>query len=320
MSDAIDSLNGNPLERLTSEMSPGVQSNCTSRLTLNIVNPSIKISNPAYCLISWNVDRYNEVIHNWLKQLLTTSRPDVVFLSETKIVEDQLRAYFSEFTEYNSIINVHNPTRYHGVAVLIRRDHSYIPFNVNMNIQARQDAKDGNPISGRLIAFQLDDDFIVVGTYVPNSGVGKPDNHVVSKFEYRVRIWDPALQSLLNTFQNMKPTIWLGDINVAPTELDVSNPKTMCKVSGFTPQERHSFSQFITAGNWVDIWRSQHPTAREYTWVSYKPRTNYGMRLDSIIVSSHFWNKDVCRINSTFMMPNCGTATDHVPIGAYIAR
>lgn len=290
----------------------------TKPLTLNIISPYV--SKPTYCFISWNVDRYNRPIHDWLKNLLITNHPDVVFLSETKSSEDNLKAYFAEFVEYNYIINAHNPTHHHGVAALIRKDHNYVPFAVNMNIPARQDTKDGDATMGRLIAFQLDDDFIVVGTYVPNSGVGRPDNHRVSKFDYRIRIWDPALQTLLNSFQAIKPTIWLGDINVAATELDVSNPKTMCKVSGYTPQERHSFAQFVTAGNWVDIWRSQHPNAREYTWVSYKRRNGYGMRLDSIIVSSSLWNKEICRINSTFMIPNCELDTDHIPVGAYIYK
>ena len=278
-------------------------------LTLNIVKS-------IYCLISWNVDIYNEAIHEWLKQLLFTSRPDIVFLSETKISECKLRTYFAEFLEYNYVINAHCPVHHHGVAALIRKDHSYLVFNVNMDIPARQDSKDPDPTVGRLISFQVDDQFIVVGTYVPNSGVGRPDPHLIPKLQYRVTIWDPALQALLNSFRVMKPTIWLGDINVAATELDVSNPKTMCKVAGFTPQERYSFQQFMNSGDWLDIWRMQHLNVREYTWVSYKRRNGYGMRLDNIIVSSDL--KD--RINSTFVVPNCSTDTDHVPVVAYINK
>jgi len=265
-----------------------------------------------YCILSWNVDCYNDIIHSWVKPLLETSRPDVLFLSETKTTYDKLRVYFDELTEYNYIINVHEPTRYHGVAALIRKDHTFTQFAVDLKVQARSDTKDGNPVTGRIIAFQLDDQYIVVGTYVPNSGV-RDDR--VTKLPYRINVWDPALQSLLNVCCTVKPTIWIGDINVAPSEIDVSNPKTMCKMAGFTPEERHSFSQFISTG-WVDVWRKQHPDIREYSWRGNSPKPGYGMRLDNIIVSS----EAAPHIINTFMIPDCIPNSDHIPVGAYINR
>lgn len=288
----------------------------TCQLELNVKTLTLNIIRPLYSIITWNVDGYSDIIHNWLKQLINNNKPDIIFLNETKTDADKLNLLFSEFTDYNFIINVHIPFRYHGVAFLIRKDHTYTPFDVDMNIPSRQDTTNGDPSNGRLIAFEFNNDFIVVGTYVPNSGTRGTDNHIIPKFDYRVKIWDPALQLLLNTFQTMKPTIWLGDINVASSELDVSNAKTMNKMAGFTPEERVSFNSFIKEGNWIDIWRHQHPGISEYTWVSYNPRPNYGMRLDNIIVSSHLLN----RIHNTFTLPNCGTSTDHLPIGACIIK
>lgn len=266
--------------------------------------------NTPYCILSWNVDCYNDIIHSWVKPLLETSRPDILFLSETKTSYENLQTYFNELTEYNYIINVHEPKRYHGVAVLIRKDRSFVQFAVDLKVQARSDTKDGNPVTGRIIALQLDDKYIVVGTYVPNSGV-RSDR--VQKLPYRINIWDPALQSLLKICRETKPTIWLGDINVAPDDIDVSNPKTMCKMAGFTPEERQSFSQFMKTG-WVDIWRNQHPDIREYSWRGNSPKPGYGMRLDNIIVSSEV----VPYVLNTFMMPDCIPNSDHIPIGAYI--
>lgn len=282
-----------------------------TQLTLSAKAP--EAADAPYCFLSWNVDCYNDIIHSWMKPLLQTSRPDVVFLSETKADQDTLRMFFDDFTEYNYIINVHDPKRYHGVAALIRKDRKYTQFNVDLKVQARHDTKDGNPVTGRVIAFQLDDQYIVVGAYVPNSGVRDDRVH---KLPYRINIWDPSLYALLNVCRSAKPTIWLGDINVAPSELDVSNPKTMCKMAGFTPEERQSLRQFMANGSWVDIWRMQHPDTREYSWRSYSPRPNYGMRLDNIIVSSEV----VPHVIGTFMMPECIPNSDHIPVGAYINK
>lgn len=266
-----------------------------------------------YCFISWNVDCYNDIIHSWMKPLLQTSRPDVFFLSETKADYNTLCAYFNDFTEYNYIINVHDPKRYHGVAVLIRKDHKYTQFAVDLKIQARSDTKDGNPVTGRVIAFQLNDEYIIVGTYVPNSGVRDDKIH---KLPYRVNIWDPALYALLNVCVTYKPTIWLGDINVAPDDLDVSNPNTMSKMAGFRPEERESFKQFMSSGLWVDVWRVQHPNTREYSWRGNTPKPGYGMRLDNIIVSSEV----APHVLNTFMMPDCIPNSDHIPIGVFINK
>ena len=265
-----------------------------------------------YCIISWNVDCYNDIIHSWIKQLVQSNRPDVIFFSETKSTYDKLKSYFDELTEYNFIINVHDPVRYHGVAVLIRKDHTFTQFAIDLKIQARNDTKDGNPVTGRIISFQLNDHYIIVGTYVPNSGI-RDDK--VTKLPYRINIWDPALQSLLNICRTIKPTIWIGDINVAPEDIDVSNPKTMSKMAGFRPEERLSFSKFMETG-WVDPWRSQHPDTREYSWRGNSPKPGYGLRLDNIIVSSDI----ASNVLNTFMIPNCIPNSDHIPIGAYINR
>lgn len=264
-----------------------------------------------YCLISWNVDLYNDIIHSWVRTMLENRKPDVLFLSETKQDVDTLKCYFEELNEYNYIINSHQPKRYHGVAMLIRKDRKYTRFELDLKIVARSDTKDGNPVTGRVIVIELEEKYMIVGTYVPNSGNGKDS---IRKLPYRVNIWDPALQSLLNVCKARNPTVWLGDINVAIEDLDVSNPKTMCKMAGFRPEERQSIAKIMTSGEWFDIWRLQHPDSRQYSWIGNTPKPGYGMRLDNIIVS----NEVVPNVVSTFMIPDCIPNSDHVPVGAYI--
>ena len=262
--------------------------------------------NKPYCLLSWNVDGYSDSIHSWLGYLLVTSRPDVVFLSETKRKHDKLKFYFDQFTEYNYIINAHIPSQYHGVVALIRKDRTFIPFNIDLNIPARSDTKSGNPVTGRVIVFNFEDEFIVVGTYVPTSTN-------LEKLQYRVVTWDPALTSLLNVCRQIKPTVWLGDINVAPSEIDVSHPS--CSMIGFSPEERASFAKFISLGDWIDIWRYQHPTTKEYSWKGYTPKQGFGMRIDNIVISKELLK----HVNGSFIMGDC-ILSDHVPIGVYINK
>jgi exodeoxyribonuclease-3 len=256
----------------------------------------------ALTCISWNINGYNEIVHNYMRQLLST-RPDVVFLNETKRKEETLNSYFSEFTDYNVIINVHVPAQYHGVAMLVRKDRKYTLIPIDLGVPSRQDTKDGNPVTGRLIALALEERLLICGTYVPNSG------NKWCKLPYRIDTWDPALFNILNHFKNHGPTLWFGDLNVAPTDFDLSQPQRMATWPGASPQERANFDVFMKNG-WVDLWRTHHPKVPGYSWRGTATSGNYGMRLDHLIVTANL----VPYTTETFMLPQA-PHSDHIPIG-----
>lgn len=275
---------------------------CKSMIELNIVSPF-------YVMLSWNINGYSDDIHSWLLSLTRTSRPDIIFLSETKRKEDLLRSKFSEFTDYNVIINVHTPSTFHGVAMLIRKDHTYQEIRVNFGIPVRSDNKCNDACSGRVISIMFNNKMYILGTYVPNSG--RSDEN---KLSYRINIWDPAVKQYLELLRSNGPTIWMGDINVALDDIDVSNSKAMSRYAGFTPMERANLRSLLQSGDWVDIWRQHHPTDRSYTWVGSPHQSNFGMRLDNIIITKSLAGK----IINSFIMDDCPQSSDHLPIGIYI--
>jgi len=288
-------------------------------LTLNVTTPdpvptgTIKSKHDitlekTYTVLSWNINGYSNDIHTWLLLLAQSSRPDIIFLSETKKKPEDLTQFFNCFTEYNYIINSHCPTNLHGVAMLIRKDHTYDNIPITMNISPRSDTKTTEASCGRLILINLNKSVYILGSYTPNSG--RSD---AVKYNYRTNIWDPAFFLLLEQLRNIGPVMWIGDINVALDDIDVSNPKTMCRYAGFTPQERDNFKSLLNTGNWLDIWRYQHPTDKLYTWCGNPPRANYGLRLDNIIISSPLLSKIV----NTFSISECPLSADHIPIGIH---
>ena len=120
------------------------------------------MSSTHYIILSWNVDGYNNDVHNWLLQLVKISRPDVIFLSETKRKAQDLTSLFSVFTEYNIIINAHIPTNFHGVAMFIRKDHSYEELPITMNIPVRKDSKSKEAAIGRIIVIRLNKEMYII--------------------------------------------------------------------------------------------------------------------------------------------------------------
>lgn len=259
-----------------------------------------------YSLFSWNVNSYMDNRHIWLLNYITKNKPDVIFLSETKKNETHLKQLFDQFTDYNYVINTHNPTHWHGVAMLINKRHTFQRLDITLDINVRSDNKSNDPCLGRVIGILINNKINIIGTYIPNSG-----NNDNVKYNYRTNIWDKAFYDLLSSF-SQKQTVWLGDINVALTEDDVSNVRIMCKYAGFTLKERENFYRFLVNNNWIDVWRYRNHYDKIYTWHGTKNPLEYGMRLDNILVTSNII-KGIK--NASFIVTNI---SDHIPVCATI--
>jgi exodeoxyribonuclease III len=270
---------------------------------------------------SWNVNIYSEDVHKFLTQYINKYCPAVIFLSETKKQEDVLQKYFTEFKDYNYIINAHKPAKFHGVAFLIHKDYTFDRMNTKMNIKCRQDSVGNCASVGRVIAFSLskkswNNKFLyIVGSYTPNSG-----QRDQVKLDYRVKDWDLEFKKcFLDYFVEhgiQSSVIWLGDINVALDEIDVSHVSKMKSYAGFTSQERQNFRNILEEKDekgecrWVDIWRSQHKNKSGFTWRGRNGDPNYGMRLDNIIIS----NELVKNVVDSEIVNEKAESADHVPV------
>lgn len=159
--------------------------------------------------------------------------------------------------------------------------------DTNLNIVCRHDSLSGDVSVGRIISLELNNNIIVVSTYIPKSGYGRSEQN----YHYRTKIWDPALYQYLNNMKNNnKNVVWIGDINVASNNIDVYNPGIMCNYSGFSKLERNNLNKFYK-NDWYDVWRLKNNNVKKYTHIGYKPRENYGMRIDNIIVTKNLLEK-----------------------------
>ena len=72
---------------------------------------------------------------------------------------------------------------------------------------------------------------------------------------------DPHLKKYVSILQEKKPVIFTGDLNVGHLDRDIHNPeaKHIVKQAGLTPQERASFSNFLSETGCVDAFRYFHP-------------------------------------------------------------
>jgi len=122
-----------------------------------------------------------------------------------------------------------------------------------------------------------------------------------------------------------KPVIWTGDLNVAPTAIDLGNPKTNWnKTAGYTEAETTAFAKILNssgdddAGKFVDIWRKLHPNDHHYTYFSFRfncRAKGIGWRLDMFVLSDRILDRvRMCEIRSEIY-----GASDHCPIVLEVA-
>lgn len=89
----------------------------------------------------------------------------------------------------------------------------------------------------------------------------------------------PLMKRLQNDGREL---IVCGDINIAHQRIDLKNWRGNQKNSGFLPEERAWFNQWIEAG-FTDVLRQLHPEKEQYSWWSNRGQAranNVGWRID----------------------------------------
>ena len=111
--------------------------------------------------------------------------------------------------------------------------------------------------------------------------------------------------------------LWLGDMNVAPEDIDVTNPASKKKHVCFTREIRDIFAQ--TREGLVDLLRKFHPEAGVYTFYDYRVSNSLaqgiGWRIDHMLASTSL--AELAQSCSPDIEPRkWDKPSDHVPLSA----
>ena len=173
---------------------------------------------------------------------------------------------------------------------------------------------DEHDAEGRIITVDFPQ-FSMTNVYVPNSG------QKLERLDYRTKKWDVDFLAFHQKRAKDRgvPVMWVGDLNVAHTNLEVWNDgaKHLAKQAGVTQQERDSFQAQLDSG-FVDAFRKLHPEAKGcYSYWSQRAgnrEPNKGLRLDYFICSPELFDesKDVVVRDSYVLYDVMGS--DHCPV------
>lgn len=205
-----------------------------------------------------------DIVIEWL----TEHEPDVLAIQEIKCENDKFPT--DAFEEAGWQVAVHGQKSYNGVAIVSRSPIK----NVRTGF--------GDPTwpeDCRIITAEVDG-VEIVNTYVPNgTSVGS------EKFEYKLR-WLPRFgQFIADRYSRDYPVVWLGDINIAPTEKDLFDAAKHVGKVGFHPDEHEALRRLMDWG-WIELFREFEQDGGHYTfWEFVIPKAferNLGWRIDHI--------------------------------------
>ncbi|CAH3177521.1 unnamed protein product, partial [Porites evermanni] len=176
------------------------------------------------------------------------------------------------------------------------------PLNVSYGIGIEEHDNEGRVITAEFKEFYL------VASYVPNAV------RSLSRLDYR-QGWDKDFRDYLKNLDKNKPVILCGDLNVAHKEIE--NPKTNTKNTGFTREERHSFTELLEE-SFVHSFRHFYPDKpKQYSFWSYMRNArakNVGWRLDYFVVSE----RRVPKLSDSLIRQRV-KGSDHCPVVLLLA-
>ncbi len=219
-------------------------------------------------LISWNVNGIRACVKKGFEEYFKNVDADIFCIQETKCQEDQISLQFEGYEQY---WNCAKKKGYSGTAIFTKKKPLSVKYGVGSDEQETE---------GRIITLEFEE-FFMENVYTPNS------QRDLARRDYRLE-WEDKLRTYLKELDAIKPVIYCGDLNVAHQEIDLKNPKSNKKNSGFTEEERGKMTELLEAG-FVDTYRHFYPEKEgAYTWWSYMMKIrerNIGWRIDYFIVS-----------------------------------
>ncbi len=225
-------------------------------------------------LVSWNVNGIRASSKKGLTQFILDEEPDILCLQEVKAHQEQceepLRKLGYDHSYWSSAVR----KGYSGVATFLHHQ----PRHVATGISVHEYDSEGRFVITEHEAFDL------YNIYFPNGGSGEV------RHNFKQQFLKDLVSHLKPKLQAGRPVIVVGDYNIAHKEIDIYDPKRLAKESGFLPEERQWFSEFLELG-FIDTFRHFHPTAKErYSWWSYRELariSNRGWRIDYICVTKN---------------------------------
>lgn len=249
-------------------------------------------------IISWNVNGIRACYKKSLTDFINQERPDILCLQETKAHRDQVEVPAQTLGRKCAYWSSAVRKGYSGVATFLDQE----PVNVRTGMGIPEYDSEGR------IVWTEHPQFDLYNIYFPNGGSGEV------RHQFKQQFLKDLNSHLRKQLEKGKSIVVVGDYNVAHKAMDVYDPVRLAKESGFLPEEREWFEQFLDLG-FVDTFRHFYPTAeKRFSWWSYRELariSNRGWRIDYVCCS-----KDLVPSLKSADILDQVEGSDHCPVVA----
>ena len=246
-------------------------------------------------IISYNVNGIRAAIGKGLLEWLDSVSPDVVCFQELRATPDQIPVMEIGAMGYHCYWFSAQKKGYSGVGILTKQEPDNVVYGMNNKLYDDE---------GRFLRADFGD-MSVVSVYHPSGTTGE------ERQDFKMQ-WLDFFRNYVNELRKTRPNLLLsGDYNICHEAIDIHDPVRNANNSGFLPEERQWFTDFLGDG-YVDGFRHMCKEPHHYSWWSYRTNAranNKGWRIDYHIVTDNLKDK----INKAAIFPEA-MHSDHCPI------
>src|SRR6476620_208786 len=239
-------------------------------------------------IATWNVNSLKarqEAVENWLQR----AAPDILLMQETKLGDADAPVMAFAMAGYQLVH--HGEGRWNGVAIAARDGFAIEDVVTNFGDGPVRDSGPGsaaaaeddfNPFDEARVLAATIEGLRVVTVYAPNGRV------VGSPFYEGKLKWFERLGRYIDEERaaGRGDTLVVGgDFNVAPTDIEVWEPKDAHGGTHVSEPERAAVRALLDRGL-VDSYRVRHDETGRFTWWDYRAgmfHKNFGMRIDLLL-------------------------------------
>lgn len=263
-------------------------------------------------IVSFNVNGVRARPHQ-LEALKEKYDPDVIGLQEIKVQDADFPREMIEALGYH--VEFYGQKSHYGVALLSKQQ----PLKVIKGLPSDDENAQRRLITG---LYQTPDgnQLTVMNGYYPQ---GESRSHE-TKFPHKQRFYAELTEWLERDFSADNNLLVIGDMNIAPLDLDIGigadNAKRWLRTGkcSFLPEEREWLDKMMAWGL-LDTYRLVHPDADDqFSWFDYRSRgfdrePRRGLRIDLVLASSGLRDR-VADAGIAYDIRGMEKPSDHCPI------